>query len=396
MRVHSASYHLNTVLAAQMPGLRPAQREGLVHWVQGTILANSSCQSAVATALSAGEAPHRWRQYLREWLYDGTDRASPCRTSLDVSACFAPLLGWVLRWWQGEQLALAIDATYQRDRWVVLSVNVLYRGSAIPVAWQVVPANTPAAWVSPICTMLDHLAGVIPASLLVIVLTDRGLWSPRIWRAIQRCGWHPVMRVRQETTFAPVGCPRQAALQFVPGPGYAWIGRGVAFDKPQRQRIATLLVVWEADQETAWLLLTDLDPAAVGVSWYGLRCWIELSYRQCKRAGWNWHRTRRSDPVRIARHWLVLAVATLWSLAYGTRLEDAERHQCHPAHLRRPQPPRSTATVRACSVFARGLIKLRHHLLRGGCWRRLWLTPDAWPEPPHALTITIASPPDTS
>ena len=27
------------------------------------------------------------------------NRARPCRTELDVSLCFAPLLRWVLSWW---------------------------------------------------------------------------------------------------------------------------------------------------------------------------------------------------------------------------------------------------------------------------------------------------------
>ncbi|HEY7033017.1 MAG TPA: transposase [Thermomicrobiales bacterium] len=53
------------------------------------------------------------------------------------------------------------------------------------------------------------------------------------------------------------------------------------------------------------------DPAAVGVLWYGLRMWIEVGFRALKGLGWRWERTRRTDPDRVARHWLVLAVATL-------------------------------------------------------------------------------------
>jgi len=40
---------------------------------------------------------HALRQYLREWLYDGTDKATPCTTQVNVRACFVPLLRWVLR-----------------------------------------------------------------------------------------------------------------------------------------------------------------------------------------------------------------------------------------------------------------------------------------------------------
>jgi hypothetical protein len=28
-----------------------------------------------------------------------------------VESCFAPLLAWVLSWWEGTQVALAVDGT---------------------------------------------------------------------------------------------------------------------------------------------------------------------------------------------------------------------------------------------------------------------------------------------
>ena len=58
---------------------------GLVLWVCGTILAGSACRNAVAAALSTRGNWNNMQQYLREWLYDGGDRARPCGTELDVS-----------------------------------------------------------------------------------------------------------------------------------------------------------------------------------------------------------------------------------------------------------------------------------------------------------------------
>src|SRR2546429_6842385 len=75
------------------------------------------------------------RQQLREWYYDTSRKRGPKRQALHVETCFAPLLGWVVSWWQGTQLALAIDATTLGERFVVLAVSVVYRGCAIPVAW---------------------------------------------------------------------------------------------------------------------------------------------------------------------------------------------------------------------------------------------------------------------
>ena len=83
------------------------------------------------------------------------------------------------------------------------------------------------------------------------------------------------------------------------------------------------MAVWYAEQQEPWIILTDLPPEAVGVSWYALRFWIELGFKAVKSLGWQWDQTRRTDPARISRHWLALSVATLLALAHGTRVEDA-------------------------------------------------------------------------
>lgn len=386
MHVPSALYQITTQLTQQFPSLRPAQQRGLALWVYGTILAHSACQTAVIAALLPLGSYAALRQTLREWLYDGADKAAPCQTAVVVDACFVDLVRWVLQWWQGRELALAVDATLHHKQVAALVVSVLYRGCAIPIAWHILPANQPGAWINPILRLLRLVRPAMPAQMTVLVLADRGLWSPRLWKRIRDLGWHPVVRVRQETTFAPAGARRQRADQLVPGPGHAWVGRGVAFKHRHVRRAGTLVVVWAADQAQPWIVLTDLAPHRVGVLWYGLRMWVELGFRALKSMGWQWQRTRRTDPERVARYWLVLAVVTLWVLAYGTRVEDADQNGVPPAHVRTP-PPLHRRRKRTMSVFRQGLAWLRQALGRGRLWCRLWLTPDPWPDPPPALRI---------
>jgi hypothetical protein len=371
-----------------LPHLRPAQQRGVGLWVEGLLAAGSSCERAVLTALEPlGLPEHATRARLREFLCDGADRAAPCAVDLDIEACFAPLLGWVLAWWTGDTLPLAIDATSLRGRQVVLAISVLYRGSAIPVAWVVLPHRGKGRWLPHLERLLALLGPVVPPTMTVLVMTDRGLWSPRLWRPITENGWHPLMRIRPDATFAPSGQRRQRARELVPGPGCCWVGDGVAYKHAAKRIAATLVVVWGEEQQEPWLLLTDLEPAAVDGAWYGLRVWIELGFRALKSMGWHWQRTRRSDPVRVARHWLVLAIATLLSLAVGTRLEDAAQRGIPPGRLRRPQTP-PPHRPRHRSVFARGLAWLRVQVLRATrWWRTLWLRPDALPTVAESLTL---------
>ena len=336
-------------------------------WVYGAILAGSACQNAVASALSTGGGNwNRFRQYIRQWLYDGSDRARPCQTQLDVTLCFAPLLKWVLTWWCSGPLALAIDPTLKGDQTTAIVISVLYRSCAIPVAWHILKATQKGSWMDPIVELLRQLAPAVPKGMTVIVLCDRGLSSPKLWKQIREQGWHPGMRYRNNITFCADGGKRLPARAFVSRPDTAWVGQGTAFSTPEAKRRCTLLVVWYVEQKEPWIILTDLAPDRVGPSWYALRFWIELGFKALKSLGWKWDKTQRTDPTRVSRHWLVLSVATLLALAYGTRVEDANDRGISPSNLR--APPKALAPnhrdsrsrpARTVSVFRHGIDWLR-------------------------------------
>ena len=135
------------------------------------------------------------------------------------------------------------------------------------------------------------------------------------------------------------------------------------------------------------------------MSWYALRFWIELGFKAVKSLGWQWDKTRRTDPTRISRHWMVLSVATLLTLAYGTRVEDAHDRQIAPANLR--MPPKVLVPIhsnpqrrpgRTVSVIRYGIDWLRRLLIRGRLWRHVGLQPEPWPEPKTNLEIIHHAP----
>lgn len=392
MRVPAECYQLTAEVEQRFPTLRAAQQRGLAIWVWGTVVAGSGCQAAVVAAVAPLFATsHAARQYLREWLYPGEQRAAPCHTTLAIDGCFVGLLGWVVQWWHSTHLALAIDATTVANRVVVLTVAVVYRGCAIPVAWRVLPAQRPGPWMPSILELLERLGPAVPADWTVLVLADRGLYSGALWDQICQLGWHPLLRTRPNTTFAPVGQRRGAARALIPGPGHAWVGGGTIFKHRPARRTGTLIVVWDAGQAEPWILFTDLAPDQVGVAWYGARIWVEQGFRVLKSLGWQWERTRRTDPARVERHLLVLATATLWVLAVGTRAEDAEALGRAPARLRVCPAVPPPAPGRQRSVFTRGIVQLRWQLLRcRRLWRHHWLLPDPWPDSPPTLSIVIA------
>ena len=199
------TYQIQQTIETHLPHLSQPQLTGLVLWVCGAILVGSACQNAAASALSTWRSWNNLRQYLREWLYDGSDRARPCQTQLDVSLCFALLLRWVLTWRRSGRLALAIDPTIKGNQITAIVISVLYRGCAIPVAWSIHPATQRGSWMDPTVELLKELAPAVPKEMTVIVLCDRGISSPKLWTQICAQGWHPCMRYRKNITFCADG-----------------------------------------------------------------------------------------------------------------------------------------------------------------------------------------------
>lgn len=110
------------------------------------------------------------------------------------------------------------------------------------------------------------------------------------------------------------------------------------------------MALWAVGQANPWILLADEAPEAVSLEVYGLRVWFAQGFRILQREGW--HRTRRADPDRVSRHWLVLAVATLCVLLYGTRVEDAHQVGCQPWHLRQVRPQFNPKSAAGCASAA--------------------------------------------
>jgi hypothetical protein len=386
MSCQSAVYQWTEVVTRHMPHLSKPQAAVLAGWSLGMVLARSCALTAVSLFLAKGldRKTNTVRQQLREWCYEAKAKRGKPRQELAVETCFAPLLAWVLSWWDSTQLALAVDATTLGQRFVVLVVSVVYRGCAIPVAWTVLPATDKHAWRGEWLRMLRQVRTVVPRRFFVIVLADRGLYARWLFQRIVRLGWHPLLRINTGGTFRPAASARYQPLrELVPPPGTQWVGTGTAFQGPRRRLNCTLLARWDDGYADPWLLLTDLAPSVGDACWYGLRAWIEQGFKITKRGGWQWQRTRMEDPQRAARLWLAVAVATLWLLSVGGAAEETI-----PKGTLLPLPtdgvlvarPRQATQLRLVSVFRQGWLTILVALFNQRCLPLGRFVPEPWPQ----------------
>ena len=385
MFCHSRVTEWTTIIHTRLPSLTKPQATVLALWSLGMVLARSCALTAVSVFLATWlhRKEDTVRQQLREFCYEATAQRGTARQELVVETCFVPLLAWGVDQWGGTQLALALDATTLGTRFTVLAISVLYRGCAIPVAWTVLAATAKHAWRREWWRMLRQVRRAIPRAWTVIVLADRGLYARGLFRRITRLGWHPFLRINTGGTFRSPGHVRGAPLKtFVPEPGTAWPGTGIAFKGRNRHLHCTLLACWETGYTNPWLILTDLPPEASTACWYGLRAWIEQGFKVTKRAGWQWHRTHMTKPERAARLWLAVAVATLWLLSVGGEAEETIPASTVPdvTPLLPMQPRMRRATrLRLVSVFRRGWTLILGALLEQAPLPLGRFIPEPWP-----------------
>src|SRR5271166_5214282 len=247
MSRHTPLYSWIGQVASAFPSLSRPQATVLALYSFGAILAHRCGLNSVAVTLTAlmdvGNSSIGSR--LQEFYQPASAKSGTQRRELDVTTCFAPLLTWTLKGWPSNRLALALDATSLGDRFTVLSISVVYRGSASPVAWKIVRANVPHAWKPEWIALLRLFQTLVPAGWTVIVMSDRGLYARWLFQEIVALGWHPLMRITRTGKFRKTGSRSSLPVTaFVSKTGQRWQGRGVAFPATTRLHADGLLGGW--------------------------------------------------------------------------------------------------------------------------------------------------------
>ena len=221
-----------------------------------------------------------------------------------------------------KALLIALDWTEIR-RFSTLMAAAVIRGRAIPLLW----ASYSTADLYRSRNNLEEgllrlLRSLIPQSLPVILLADRGFGRTELARTCQELGIHYVIRISPEvwiehSTF------RGRLLDYPVRRGISRLLRGVRYrkERPVRQHV---VVHWRlglpARRDEPWFLMTDLDRSPEALcDLYSQRMTIEQLFRDLKgtRQGYALRQTLIRRPERIDRLLVILAWAYLLVVGMG-------------------------------------------------------------------------------
>lgn len=365
---------LNAEITRHMSHMNKCLIQVLALYVLGMVIMQHCGQSRIATFLSGliGCDFGTMKQRLRELTYESEQKRGTKRQELEVKTCFAPLLAWVLSKFRGDhqQVVLALDATYLKDRFVILAVSVVVCGCAIPVAWHIQESEHKGEW-NPIWKrLLQELQPAMPTAWTVFVLSDSGLYSKKLfsylsrhlqWATFMRIGWSQGLFKRKGArVWLPIRDWLYKGMTPMSLEGHCFKGNPIA---------CTLVLQWDAQYDQPCVLVSNLAVHQVQHNIYGVRYWIECGFKDVKRGFFHWEQTKMTCPRRAERLWLVIAIALLWVTAVGEAASALPQWQS----LQQARPQQ-----RILSAPLLGWIDLIISILKGESLTYGYLNPYPW------------------
>jgi len=294
--------------------------------------------------MMAGAAKH---QIKRCWRFCANDRVEPADAMRGVVARLLKK--------RKKKLLIAVDWVDIKGFQTLVASAVL-KGRSTPIAWASTTNHVYDGHRSRNAfeeSLLLVLRDMIPRSIKVVILADRGFGRTALATFCQRQGFGYVIRIQPKVTVRLHGFHGKL-LDYPVKKGIAKVLKRVSYrsDGAVTQHV---VIRWPKDlpekRDECWFLMSDQPGTAHQLcKLYGRRMTIEQLFRddKSKRNGWSLRDTKVTRPERLDRLLLILAIAYLLLCGVGL----IAKQQFNPSAWC------STNRDIECSIFTIGLIML--------------------------------------
>jgi hypothetical protein len=254
-----------------------------------------------------------------------------------------------------KKLLIAVDWVDIKGFQTLLASAVL-KGRSTPIAWASTTNHIYDGHKSRNAfeeSLLLVLRDMIPRSIRVVLLADRGFGRTALATFCQQQGFGYVIRIQPSVTVRLHGFHGKL-LDYPVKKGIARVLKRVSY-RSDGAVTQSVVVRWRKDlpqkRDECWFLMTDQPGTAHQLcKLYGRRMTIEQLFRddKSKRNGWSLRDTKITKPDRLDRLLLILAIAYLLLCGIGL----LAKQQFNPSAWC------STNRQIECSIYTIGLIML--------------------------------------
>lgn len=219
---------------------------------------------------------------------------------------------------QGE-IRLIVDGTKIGCGHQLLMVCLAYRKRAIPIAWAWVKHARGHSSALKQIALLAYVRSLIPPGAAVFLVGDCEFGSVAVLRRLDGWHWWYVLRQKSDTgVWFSASSNWQAFGSYIQKPGQSlWLGSGYLTAKEIYP--VNLLVHWKVGENEPWCLATNMPDRQMALRFYARRMWIEETYGDFKKHGFDLEQTMLRHFLRLSRLTMAVAILYVWLVSVGTR-----------------------------------------------------------------------------
>jgi hypothetical protein len=221
------------------------------------------------------------------------------------------------------EIRLIVDGTKIGFQHQLLIVCLAYRKRAIPIAWTWVKHVRGHSTGRKQLALLVYVRKLLPVGAAVFLMGDCEFGSVEVLQQLDWWRWFYVLRQKTSTH---VWLDEQRGWKdfgsFVQKSGQSvWLGEGYLTEK-QIYRV-NLLAHWKAGEDEPWCLATNLPNRQMTLSYYARRMWIEETFGDLKKHGFDLESTMLRHFLRLSRLTLAVVLLYVWLISAGTQTVHA-------------------------------------------------------------------------
>lgn len=237
-----------------------------------------------------------------------------------VRQCYHPFITQALKDWAGHTAYIGLDTTSVEDRLVIARTALLYRGRAVPLAWQVFQRRSVMLAFGQYAELIRYTASLIPRRVHVVLLGDRGFRDTRLMALARELHWHFRLRLEDNEQVWSGGRASRRLDSWSLKPYRPCCLQEVRLTA-ERYGPLHIAMVWDGDgTHEPWRIASDQRATPHTLAEYALRMGIDLGFLDDKSAGFQLEDTELRSPRRLNHLLLIMAWCSLYLVSLGTHV----------------------------------------------------------------------------
>jgi len=276
--------------------------------ISGIVASKSTQLPKVASQVPNGTKPESRVKRFARWMDNDT---------ITAQWYFIPYAEVLLTHLALQTLVLVMDGSVVGRGCVALMLHVVYKGRALPLAWQVRKGKKGHFPEAMHIALVEQVQEWIPLGASVVLLGDGEFDGTGLQHTLAEAGWSYVCRTGCHMTASWQGETfRLDTLGTCLKPG-----RLVAFSEVRFTEAAygpiMLICCWAKGYQDPLYLVTNMTVAEEACRVYAKRFRIETFFSDQKSRGFHLHKSHLSEPQRLSRLLMAACLAYIWVVYLG-------------------------------------------------------------------------------